>query len=764
MATLTIPDALANRLQRLAEDNNTSLEVLIESCLDAHENGFQPHDWSHLLLESAYEGIWYVDMSQRIVYVNQRCANMLGYTAAEMIGKPLTDFVDDTLQSQLRNHMQKRQEQGYYYLEATLQRKDGSDKRVQVTASNVLNDVGQQIGAMALLTDITAQKQAEIMLHANLYQAVIESMTEGVIVRRLDNTVIDCNDSALKILGMSRDRLFAVGRIEPEWTIIQTDGTPFLSNDTPSKLTHKTGQPQHNQVFGVVKTDKTELWLSINTHPIFLTDSDYPDAVVSIFSDITAYRHAMKQAEKNAAYWQYFSNLALEGLAITEDGRIADVNNRLLEILGYERDEIIGSPVMNFVAEADRDFVRAQIAESPDLPYSHYALRKDGSTIMIEIHARLLESEGRSLRVTAVRDVTRRHIMEQELEKTRALLQVAVEQSPAGIIIMDVPDLEIQLINQVAMKIWGYDALSSTERRKYYDLDAWRPAYPDGTPYPIDEVPLVRAAFGEEVNAEEMLNSNQRWMLVNAAPVRNDEGDITASIAIFSDITKHKQAEEALRQSEERYRRMLENAPVGIFVVQTDSQVTIRYVNPAGAAILAAQETDEIVGLSSFDLIPTESLEILQQRLDNLTSGNATSALEYALKRLDGELVYVRAASLPIVYEGESAALTVLIDVTEKHQAETALQRRDAILSAVAYAAEQFLRSSSWQDSLQSVLKRLGQATQVDRVYVFHYHQDTKGKQYASQLAGGLLRALPHKLIMHSLKIFRAIQMSGVKH
>jgi PAS domain S-box-containing protein len=525
--------------------------------------------------------------------------------------------------------------------------------------------------------DAAQQNQHETILHANLYRAVVESMDEGVIVRRPDATVVDCNASALKILDMSRERLFEVGGIETDWQVIHSDGTQMLSENTPSAIANQTGQPQHNVIICAIKPNATELWLSINTHPIFLTDSVVPDYVVSIFSDITAFRHATKQAEKSAAYWQYISDLAFEGIAITDKGVMQDANNRLLEITGYTREELFGIPSAALVHPQDREHVRRKAIENTDLPYHHRLLRKDGTVIPVEIQTKLLNN---GLRVTAVRDISKQHQIEQELEKTRALLQAAIEQSPAGIIIADVPDVEIQWVNQTALKIQGYNPIPKLERTQYHDLSSWRTFYPDGTPYPIDESPLMRAAFGEEIYAEEMLNENRRWVLVNAAPIRNVDGDIVASIAVFSDITERKQAENALRRSEERYRNLLESAPLAIGVIRFDEQQEARYVyvNPALVRLFRAQSAAEIVGRSIMDFSPQEDREGLQKRANAYRSGEPRVApTELRIECFDGTLAYIEVSSLAIEFENTSAVMSVMIDITEKHTTEVALRRSE---------------------------------------------------------------------------------------
>ncbi|MCI0712410.1 MAG: PAS domain S-box protein, partial [Chloroflexi bacterium] len=364
-----------------------------------------------------------------------------------------------------------------------------------------------------------------------------------------------CNPSAERILKLSRDQMVGNVELPGAWQIIREDGSPCPPEEYPYNVTLRTGQAIVNKIFGLRYSDDHITWISANTQPLLLPDENKPYAVVTSFSDITDNRHALQSMRESAAYWRYMSDLAFEGLGITENGHIMDANKRLLEILGYEHHEIIGMSVMDLVAPYDRDFVIAQISSASDEPYEHDSVRKDGSIIRTEVQGKTIENEGIRVRVTAIRDITQRRAMERELAKTRALLQAAIDQSSIGILIADAPDVKLRVVNDAAMKIRGdWDEVKRNPNLAF-DRDRWQLFYPDGRPYTHEERSLARAARGETIHDEEMLvrqvHGGERWIAVNAAPVRNESQEIIASIAIFSDITERKQAETALRQREE---------------------------------------------------------------------------------------------------------------------------------------------------------------------------------------------------------------------
>jgi PAS domain S-box-containing protein len=570
-------------------------------------------------------------------------------------------------------------------------------------------------------------------LHDRIYPLVVAAMTEGMIIRNAENRIIDCNASAERILGLSREQMLSQGNARELNQIRREDGKPFPIETMPTAIAIETGEPQYNVIIRFDNPDGTQTWIANDVYPLFISGGDKPDYVVSVFTDITEHRRATREAEKTAAYWRYMSELSFEGIAITEDHIVTDVNQRLLEILGYEREEIIGIRDMDLIADGDREYVRSKTTEKVSLPYEHLAVRKDGRIILVEVQGKTLQDTDRRIRVVAIRDVTQQRKVEYELERTRALLQAAVDQSPAGIIIADVPDLEIQLVNQTALRTRGYDTRTP---EKYYDLEAWRTTYPNGTPYPIDALPLVRAAFGETVQDEEMVDSNGRWVLANAAPILNSEGTITASITVFLDITARKQAEKALRDSEERYRRLLEAAPTAIAVIRFDADKTPRfvYVNPATVDLYGAKAAAEIVGMSVLDITVPEHHEKLRQRADAYIDGAPKVVpTETKIQRLDGRIGYTAISSAAIEYEGQPAVMSVITDITDKHLAQEALQR-----------SEERYRHLLDSAPVAITLSQLGSDNVAEIIYANAAAVMLYGVEAAAELYGkGYMRFLP---------------------
>ncbi len=156
-----------------------------------------------------------------------------------------------------------------------------------------------------------------------------------------------------------------------------------------------------------------------------------------------------------------------------------------------------------------------------------------------------------------------------ELKRTQAFLHAAIQQSPAGILVLEGPDMDIRIINPVARDILGIQSESQVQGCAYQQEESWRCHHPDGTPYAFAEIPLVRAfQTGEIVQGEALqvvrADGSSRWVLSHVSPIRDPEGAIIAAISLFSDITAQKQAQQERQILEQRLARSRKMEAVGL--------------------------------------------------------------------------------------------------------------------------------------------------------------------------------------------------------
>jgi PAS domain S-box-containing protein len=137
------------------------------------------------------------------------------------------------------------------------------------------------------------------------------------------------------------------------------------------------------------------------------------------------------------------------------------------------------------------------------------------------------------------------------------------------------------------------------------------------------------------------------------------------------EIAERKQIEAALRNSEEQYRQLLELSPAAISLVNTNAEIL--YANSAGLALLGADSLDNLKALSLWDIVTPQSIDPLKARFHELENKKNDTPVEYTIRRLDGQTVDVEVGSTLILYQGEKAILSVIVDITERKRAQQEL-------------------------------------------------------------------------------------------
>jgi PAS domain S-box-containing protein len=282
--------------------------------------------------------------------------------------------------------------------------------------------------------------------------------------------------------------------------------------------------------------------------------------------------------------------------------------------------------------------------------------------------------------LSIARDLTEYKQAEQErirllqaLKSEQKLLQATIEQMPAGLIVVEAPSGRMFLANAQAQQILAGFSLNLEGVADYV-----QPSHsffsPSGRRYTAEEIPLARSLVsGEIVIAEEIEvlfpDGGRKTLLVDSRPICNSAGEIEAAIATFYDITERKQFEQALRQSEERFRQLVENLQ-DVFWISDPKQEQLIYVSPAYEKIwgrdcqsLYANFTEWIEAIH-----PEDRERVRTVFYEHALIGGYD--VEYRVVRPDGTMRWIRDRAVPIKDEFGNVirAAGIAEDITRQKQ------------------------------------------------------------------------------------------------
>jgi PAS domain S-box-containing protein len=246
--------------------------------------------------------------------------------------------------------------------------------------------------------------------------------------------------------------------------------------------------------------------------------------------------------------------------------------------------------------------------------------------------------------VVVWQDITEQVRTIRMLEEEKARLRVIIDSVPEAILGVDA-QARIQLANRAAEEI---HARPIPEGEDYAAYCAMMVCDTNGNPCKPDDLPLTRAVkHGETVTARKrtitLPGGRRREILMSAAPIMNDSGEILGAVGVFQDITGREEAERALRDSEERFRGVFERAGIGIALVDTTGKFL--RVNPAFQRFLG-YPAHEMQGQNIGDFVHPEDLDSARLHFQETLAGkHDEDHLEKRYIRKDGQTVWGRLAT-----------------------------------------------------------------------------------------------------------------------
>lgn len=392
-----------------------------------------------------------------------------------------------------------------------------------------------------------------------------------------------------------------------------------------------------------------------------------PIRMVGTVQDITDRRQAEEQLLASEARYRTFVDHVADAMFLhTADGTVLDVNQQACDSLGCSRDELIGQLPLAFDPDVNLEqlnLLHAKLDAGESISVESRHRRKDGSTFPVEVRVRPFWIDGQRFGVSLAQNITRRRNNEQALRDSEQRFRELADAIPQ-IVFTAGPDGGLTHLNARAAQYagqqvqdltgWSWEKVIHPE-----DLPAtlrdWAVILQTGVPQPLEF--RIRRADGE-----------YRWHIARQIASRDARGAIVQWYGTCTDIEDHKQAEQALRASEERYRKLFDSIPDPMFVYEPQS---LRCLTVNDAAV-------EKYGYSRVEF---SQLSIHDIRVPSQQQSDADNVQH---RKKNGEWIDVEVTAHELELDGRRVLIALVRDVTDRRRAETELKRTAELLRVVA--------------------------------------------------------------------------------
>lgn len=598
------------------------------------------------IVETALEGVWTIDARSLTDYVNPKMAQMMGYKAAEMLGRPISDFLDDEGKALLTAHIKNRKNGISDHFEFKYMRKDGTSLWAFVSTNPIYNCAGEYIGAMALLTDISARRAAEAAMQESdsQFRAIFEQAAVGVaLVDSSSGRFLSVNQRACEISRLTRSQLLSSSFkavVHPEDLKKLQEMMELLRS---GRITTCTIEKR------CLHADGSTTWVSLTISPMWKR-GEPPSRCVAIMQDITARKEAESSLARTTELLERTGEMARIGgweLDVATRKLFWSLETcRLFEIGSTQAPSV--EEAIDFYTPEARPVIRDAVQKAIDHGISydlelpvitakgrHFWARSQGSAI---------RKNGRTVQLIGTfQDITPHRQAEQALIESEVRFRTIFEQAVVGVGLMNLTTGRFIDVNL------RYATIVGRSRREMLRLSAEELTHAEDRPRHRRMYKQLKSGAISEFHLEQRClrpDGSEVWVNLNASLLSPLSGRADQMLVMVEDITSRKLAEENFRR-EQGFNEILASHTSAIIILM-DRRGHIMHVNDA-ALQLTGFSRREIVGRPppwDSPFMEKAEKDRAKKRFKEMLAGKNVESREVSLISKDGRRHIVALSSI----------------------------------------------------------------------------------------------------------------------
>ncbi|CAN1208685.1 hypothetical protein TUMEXPCC7403_00590 [Tumidithrix helvetica PCC 7403] len=683
------------------------------------------------VFEQAAAGISYTNIDGRFLRVNQMFSNIVGYTQEELLS---LRFQDITYPEDLELHFVKlrqlREDKiSSFSLEKRYMHKQGFLVWVSINVSTLK---GSDC-VVAVIQDISDRKLLEVSLKENqrFFEQVINSIPDPVFVKDRDHRWIILNDAFCQFIGHPRSQLlgksdrdfFPKAEADVFWEMDNAVFDSSVECENEEHFTDAKGNPHF-----------------ISTKKSVLIDGSGNKVLIGIIRDITNRKLLEQKLQENAQKFRGIFEDSPIGIFTTDLQRnFLEVNSKFRQIGGYTEEELLW---LNFFDLTHPDDIQNGLEQlqkclQQDLNTQKIEQRficKNGAIVWVSVTAMVVRgSDGTPLYIIGmVEDITEYRRAEVALRDGQNFLEQVINSIADPIIVKDTQHRWIML-NDAFCQFTGYQRVELLNKT-VYDI------FPKAEADVFWTQDNLVFATGEGNENEEVMTiaDGSSHIISTKKTMLTDTSGNKVLAGVIRDITERKRSEETLRQSEERFRSLVETSNDWIWEV--DRNNIYIYSSPKIKDILG-YTPEEIIGKHPLEMMPAGEKERVAQILAPLNAEHLPfQNLENTRLHKNGELVILETSATPRFdatgqfcgYRGISR------NITDRKRNEAAIKQQAEHQRLINHITQQIRQTLDLNEILKTAVVEIRNSLQLDRVFIYRTQSDGSNVIVAESHAIGI--------------------------
>src|SRR5690554_1525823 len=644
-------------------------------------------------------GVRISDSSRAIIQVNTRYCEMMGYTQDELIGKSLNKFSPKARVSKDTQRFNNIIE-GLEKFEPIILRdikKDGSlidllvtSKVVTTSNDKFMVDTFQDISEM--------QQYKKLFEEANKVAKLggwqIDFITGKEIWTEQTSSTLDLDRKIAAEISLEYISSLLTQNFKSEFKGFLKKVKKGLSSEVELELK-------------MTEANIAPKWIKLSAQPV--VEQGKVVQAVGALQNITEEKLKSLKLEKNESRYRFlFENSPNPKLIYEfENYTIKEVNKAACKLYGYTEEEFLQKTVVDIRPKEDREYFLKLTSQQPidqnkvRVSNNIRHQKKNGDIIRVDVYSNSVMFDDKSLNIVVINNKTETYKAEQKLTELNAVLNNLIDSSPLAIITLDKKGRVDEVWNKRAEELFGW--------KKHEVLGKVIPYVPKDLREEFNK--NLDAAFSGvkstvfEINR--ITEKGETLILKElTTPVEEKEGKVTRIMLLVEDITSQKKAEQALIESEVKYRQLVEASHDLVWRMDKSGKFT--FVNSASKNILN-YTPEELHGHSFISFVSKDQTKELKSKLSNLKKGIVFGQFDLKMKRKDETLAYMTATIYPLldadgVIIGSSGTATDITHIKEhQQQLEVSLQEKEVLIKEIHHRVKNNLAVISGILGLQAM-------------------------------------------------------------